>query len=456
MSSMNGPLATSAPAPTGPSLDLAALRDLFDGVSDFVQSVLPDGRIRFVNKPWLDRLGYTFAEVDGRNIFEIIHPESRNHCMHYMQRLIGGEDVGVMEVVFETKSGEPVQLEGKVTVQFEGGVPQVTRGVFRELSAEQRSNPSLVRLREQRKLFHTVLSILRANSHADRQQFLALATQQVASALGIARASVWLFDAAQERITCENLFADGADVGRTAVDLLRKDHPAYFEAIERRLPVLASDAHKHPATQSFSSGYLTPLGISSMLDLPLCVGSSVEGVLCCEHVGTPRQWTHDEEEFGLAVAAVLLIYIESDRRVRAEHELQRLNVELERRVEERTRKLALAEERLRYLMTAVPAVMRGRRRLPQHVRQPEHRGPAWLPGERIPRAAALLARPFASRGCLTRLRSHGARRLARQRDVRVPLPLSGWDVPLAARRLHADARRRRQSRRDRRLVHRHS
>ncbi len=357
MSSTNGPLAPPAHTATGPKLDLPALRDLFDGVSDFVQSVLPDGSIRFVNRPWLERLGYTFAEVDGRNIFEIIHPDSRNHCMHYMQRLLGGEDVGVMEVVFETKTGEPVQLEGKVTVQFEGGVPQVTRGVFRELSPEQRSNPSLVRLREQRKLFHTVLSILRANSHADRQRFLALATQQVATALGIARVSVWLFDAAHSRIVCENLFADGVDQGRTSVELLRRDHPSYFEAIEQRQPVRAKDAHSHVATRSFSSGYLMPLGINSMLDLPLCLGSTVEGVLCCEHVGEPRHWTHDEEEFGLAVAAILLIYIESDRRIRAEEELQRLNIELEKRVEERTRRLASAEERLRYLMTAVPAVI---------------------------------------------------------------------------------------------------
>ena len=92
-------------------LDATALRDIFDGVSDLVQSVLPDGRIRFVNKTWLDRLGYTFAEVDGRNIFEIIHPESREHCMYYLRRLLSGEDLGVMETIYVTKSGEPVRLQ---------------------------------------------------------------------------------------------------------------------------------------------------------------------------------------------------------------------------------------------------------------------------------------------------------------------------------------------------------
>ncbi|MBM3989896.1 MAG: PAS domain S-box protein [Planctomycetes bacterium] len=343
--------------PQVPELDQRALRDLFDGVSDFVQSVLPDGSIRFVNRPWLERLGYTFEEVAGRNIFEIVHPESREHCMHYMQRLIGGEDVGLMEVIFETKSGEPVHLEGKVNVQFENGVPLVTRGVFREQIPDMRGSPSLVRLREQRKLFHSVLSILRANSAADRGEFLALVTQQVATALGVARASVWLFDESHARITCEQLWSDGRSLGRTATDLFRTDHRAYFEALEALVPVRADDAIVHPATRSFADGYLRPLGIASMIDMPLHIGATVAGVLCCEHIGKARRWTKDEEEFGLAVAAILLIFLENDRRVRAEAELQRLNAELELRVEERARKLASAEERLRYLMTAVPAVI---------------------------------------------------------------------------------------------------
>ena len=46
-------------------LDAVALRDIFDGVSDLVQSVLPDGRIRYVNRTWLDRLGYRFEDTGG-------------------------------------------------------------------------------------------------------------------------------------------------------------------------------------------------------------------------------------------------------------------------------------------------------------------------------------------------------------------------------------------------------
>ena len=45
----------------------AQLRDLFDGTNDIIQSVAPDGRILFVNRAWLNTLGYRMGELAGLN-----------------------------------------------------------------------------------------------------------------------------------------------------------------------------------------------------------------------------------------------------------------------------------------------------------------------------------------------------------------------------------------------------
>lgn len=338
-------------------LDVTSLRDLFDGVSDLVQSVLPDGTIRFVNRKWLERLGYTLAEVEGRNISEIIHPESRECCMRHLKRLLSGEELGATMTIYVTKSGEMVRLEGKVTIAFESGVPIAARGVFREMLSNPHIDAAAAQLREERRMFHSVLSILRGNMNRGRRKFLELVTQQVGQALGVARASIWLLDPMRQRIACDEICIDGVSQGKTAMVLHRDDHPAYFEAIDSKQPVRADDAHTHPATSSFSKGYLSLYGINSMLDLPLRLGEDVVGVLCCEHVGKVRAWTRDEEEFGMTVAAIVLIYLENERRIAVERELQQLNAELERRVEQRTRQMAAAEQRLGYMMTSVSAVM---------------------------------------------------------------------------------------------------
>jgi PAS domain S-box-containing protein len=353
-SPMNTPL--KAPHIVG-DLDADALHDLIDGVGDFVQSVLPDGRIRFVNAAWCRRLGYSRAEALGMSIFEVIHPDSLEHCQHYFGRLMAGEDVGLMEVVFRTKSGEPVYLEGRVTVRFEHGAPASTRGVLREVPQPRASDATLVRFREQRRLFHSVLSILRANTARDRAAFLASVTRSVAQALHVARASVWLFDHDRCAIVCESLFADGSSQGRTGGRLLRGDHPEYFAAIESLLPVRANDARTHPATASFCAGYLEPLGIASMLDSPIRLGSELAGVLCCEAVGEPRHWTNEEEEFLLAVSAIVLIFLETERRTQAEAELNRLNAMLAQGIEEQTAELARSERRLAYLLDSSPVAL---------------------------------------------------------------------------------------------------
>ncbi len=340
-----------------PTLDAATAEEILDGVGDLVQSVLPDGTIRHVNRAWRERLGYSATDLRQKNIFSIIHPDSQEHCQHYFQRLMSGEDVGLMEVTFRAKSGEAVRLEGRVRVRFDDGQPISTYGVFRETSTPPAATAAFQRLREQRRLFHSVLSLLRVDNTKDRSIFFALVTNRVAQALGVSRASIWLLDNAQARMTCEWLHADGKAQGRTAHELMRNEHPAYFEAISARLPIRADDAHTHPATESFSTGYLAPLGISSLLDGPIRLGDEVAGVLCCEHTGPQRHWTNEEEEFLLAVSAIVLIFLESERRRTIEAEIQQLNQDLERTVEERSRELRRSERRLQYLITSSPAVI---------------------------------------------------------------------------------------------------
>ncbi len=41
----------------------ARFRAVIENASDMIQSVLPDGTFEFVNRAWLERLGYTDEEL---------------------------------------------------------------------------------------------------------------------------------------------------------------------------------------------------------------------------------------------------------------------------------------------------------------------------------------------------------------------------------------------------------
>ena len=51
-----------------------------------------------------------------------------------------------------------------------------------------------------------------------------------------------------------------------------------------------------------------------MLDVPLRRGQDVIGVLCVEHVGGPRVWTVDEQNFAISTANLIAVAIADERR----------------------------------------------------------------------------------------------------------------------------------------------
>ena len=81
-------------------------------------------------------------------------------------------------------------------------------------------------------------------------------------------------------------------------------------ALKEERTIAAHDAHTDPRTSCFSQGYLGPLGIGALLDVPIWVDGRMWGVVCHEHVGPARKWTVDEERFGYLMANFVALALE--------------------------------------------------------------------------------------------------------------------------------------------------
>ncbi len=127
----------------------ARLRDLFDGTTDLIQSVAPDGQLLFANRAWRETLGYALEEVGDLNIFAVIDPSSMAHCQTIFGQLLAGADVGLVQLRLRTKDGRAVSLEGQVTVRRENGKMVSTRGIFRNVT-DRALAESAARLADQR------------------------------------------------------------------------------------------------------------------------------------------------------------------------------------------------------------------------------------------------------------------------------------------------------------------
>ncbi len=120
------------------------LRDFFDNANDLIQSVAPDGRFMYVNRAWRETLGYTEDEIAGLSLFDIIHPDSRAHCMEIFQRVMDGEKVDRIEAAFVTKDGRTILVEGSANCRFQDGKPVATRGIFRDISERKQAEEELI------------------------------------------------------------------------------------------------------------------------------------------------------------------------------------------------------------------------------------------------------------------------------------------------------------------------
>jgi PAS domain S-box-containing protein len=121
-------------------------RDLCENATDLIQSVTPEGRFLYVNRAWLDTLGYGREEVDGLTVFDVIHPDSREHCERVMRDVMRGEQAMRIEAEFRAKDGRKIAVEGTAQCMFRDGNPVATSGIFRDVSDRARARDELDRL----------------------------------------------------------------------------------------------------------------------------------------------------------------------------------------------------------------------------------------------------------------------------------------------------------------------
>ena len=141
-------------------------------------------------------------------------------------------------------------------------------------------------------------------------------TKQVTKSLEVDRCSIWLYNVAtteqpitvykdkdKTSITCQQLYVKSEDTWYQDIELHKKDYEPYFKALLTDPIIVAEDALTHPATSCFADSYLKPLGIKSMLDVPIIHRGKIIGVICLENL-TSRYWLKPEIDFVQMLAAL--------------------------------------------------------------------------------------------------------------------------------------------------------
>ena len=136
--------------------------------------------------------------------------------------------------------------------------------------------------------------------------------------LSVERVSIWFFTENRSEIVCEDLYTLSSNLHEKGIRLQAKKYPRYFRALEETRIVAADDARTDPRTSEFTKDYLDPLGITSMMDVPIWRHGKLVGIVCHEHRGPMRNWASEEQDFAGSVSDMISLAMESSERKLAE------------------------------------------------------------------------------------------------------------------------------------------
>ena len=296
---------------------------LFTSVSDAIVGIDAHGVISHWNRGAELLFGHPASAVLGHALTVFIPERLRDaHAQGFARHLATGEArvVGrLVELPAVHADGRELLVELLINRVESGGEVSFV-GVLRDVT--ERRHEADAREREaahERRLTASLLAIARHPAD-DLQAFKRRVDEEVATALAVDRVSVWRMVAST--LECRDLFEAATRAHTTGAVLAEADFRTYFGALAAEECIDAPDARTHPATACFREGYLEPLGIHSMLDVPLRSLDGVRGVLCIESL-RPRAWSPAEVRYAEEVGSLLVQAIEKSmrRRIEAQHEV---------------------------------------------------------------------------------------------------------------------------------------
>ncbi|MBP1152467.1 ATP-binding protein [Methylocaldum sp. RMAD-M] len=204
---------------------------------------------------------------------------------------------------------------------------------LRDITERKRAMQDAAETAERALRFRTVLFELARMDKTDYKGSLLRILRTAAYTLGLGRMVFGRFEEREDDVALRPEIIYRAESDDTVPEselggFGMSGYPQYYAAIISNRPVVANDAWTDPATVEFRDHYLAPLGITSMLDVPVWLDGRVVAVVCHEHMGTARTWTAEEVGFALSIGNLVALTLEAANRTQAEADLRQAEAEV--------------------------------------------------------------------------------------------------------------------------------
>ncbi|MFO0731549.1 MAG: PAS domain S-box protein [Nitrospiraceae bacterium] len=288
-----------------------------------VISELADGRCLDANDAAISLFGYRRDEVTGYTATDLnLWPDAETR-LRFVEQLNRVGSIRNMELSLRDKAGQFRRcLVSAERIELHGKQCMVTVGtdITEQMRAEAEERARAAQMID----FQAALVELARLNHEELSVPVAFRriTEVAARAVRVSRVGIWLFREDRSALVCHDLYQRVAVTHGGGITLETADHPRYLEALEAGAVMTAHQARTDPQTSELLDRYLLPLGITSMMSVPIRRQGRLVGVVAFEHAGPARSWSLEEQNFVTTVADMVTIALETEERVRAEQEMR--------------------------------------------------------------------------------------------------------------------------------------
>jgi PAS domain S-box-containing protein len=260
-------------------------------------------------------------KVIGKKVVEVLPPEWARKVIDDVKAALDTGKVQVSEGLFQLNDKQRY-FEIRTVFYKDDEALMMVRDLTDRQQAEAARRQSEARLRKQHKALSDLArcqSIYSGNLSTALQEI----TRTVTRTLDAERCSIWLYgNDDRSSLHCIDLYELKPHRHSASYQLTAVDYPGYFKALQAERIIAASDAHTDLRLQEFTASYLTPLGITSVLIVPIHLGGLTVGVLCTEHIGPQRLWSLEEQNFVSNTAYMASLAMEASHRAATEKALR--------------------------------------------------------------------------------------------------------------------------------------